>query len=95
MFWNRRRKEDNRHETFQLVLLREAVDDIELSFLKDVLEDGGIHILVQERESGDYMRVLTGTSIFGRDVYVEQSQLESAQKLLAEYETGADELEEE
>lgn len=71
----------------ETALLREAVDDMQLSFLKDVLGESGIPILAKDRESGGYMRILTGTSIYGSDVYVEKSQLARAREILAEYET--------
>ncbi len=89
MFWNKR--SDDREKPLEIALLQEAVDDVQLSFIKGVLEGAGIHVLVKERESGDYMRVIAGTSIYGRDVYVEKSLLLKAQELLAEYEGETDE----
>lgn len=71
----------------ETALLREAVDDMQLFFIKDVLEENGIPILAKDRESGGYMRILMGTSIYGSDVYVAKTQLARAQEILAEYET--------
>ena len=88
MFWKKHGEENTGEKPLETALLREAVDDVQLSFIKDVLEESGIHILTRDRENGDYMRILAGTSIFGRDVYVEKSLLPRAQEILAQYESN-------
>ena len=54
-----------------------------LGIVRGMLEDEHIPYLVRERGSGSAMRILTGFSMFGTDVYVPTASLELAKALVA------------
>lgn len=66
----------------QIVLLTTAADDFQLGIIKSVLQENGVPFLLRDRESGNYMRFLAGTSIFGTDMLVNAEDLQKAGKLL-------------
>ncbi len=57
-----------------------------LGIVRGMLEDENIPYLVRERGTGSAMRILTGFSSFGTDVYVPTRALETAKGLVAEFE---------
>ncbi len=54
-----------------------------LGIVRGMLEDEEIPYLVRERGSGSAMRIMTGFSCFGTDVYVPTEALEIARGLVA------------
>ena len=39
--------------------------------------------LIQEKGSGGYLKIITGSSLFGSDILVERSQYEKAMELIS------------
>lgn len=76
--------EDKRKDRKQSepVLLTTARDDCELGIIRCLLEENGVPFLPRDRESGNYMRLLMGSNIFGTDILVNREDLERAQELL-------------
>lgn len=64
------------------VLLTTARDDCELGIIRCLLEENGVPFLTRDRESGNYMRLLMGSNIFGTDILVNHEDFEKAQELL-------------
>ena len=54
-----------------------------LGIVRGLLEEDEIPYLVRERGSGSVMRILTGFSLYGTDVYVPTEALETAKALVA------------
>ena len=54
-----------------------------LGIVRGLLEDEDIPYLVRERGTGSAMRLITGFSLFGTDVYVPTHALETAKGLIA------------
>ena len=54
-----------------------------LGIVRGMLEDENIPYLVRERGTGSAMRILTGFSLFGTDVYVPADAYETAKGLVA------------
>ena len=54
-----------------------------LGIVRGLLEDENIPYLVRERGTGSAMRIITGFSMFGTDVYVPTQALETAKVLVA------------
>ena len=54
-----------------------------LGIVRGMLEDENIPYLVRERGTGSAMRIITGFSMFGTDVYVPTEAYETAKDLVA------------
>jgi hypothetical protein len=54
-----------------------------LGIVRGMLEDENIPYLVRERGTGSAMRILTGFSLYGTDVYVPSEALDTAKGLVA------------
>ncbi len=54
-----------------------------LGIVRGMLEDESIPYLVRERGTGSAMRLMTGFSCFGTDIYIPTSSLELAKGLIA------------
>ena len=54
-----------------------------LGIVRGLLEDAEIPYLVRERGTGSVMRIMTGFSLFGTDVFVPTNAMEVAKGLIA------------
>jgi len=64
-------------------LLISVYDNVELSMVRSLLEAESIPYLIRERGSGSAVKIVTGLSSFGSDVYVPESALEAATAAIA------------
>ena len=75
-------------------------DNVELEIIRDILAEEGIPCRSCERGSGSAVKILTGYSMYGSDIYVPVAALEQAQELLEAFrnaeivEPDTDEVEE-
>ncbi|WFA10161.1 DUF2007 domain-containing protein [Tissierella sp. Yu-01] len=69
-------------EKVELVLLKTANNNFELDIIKGVLEDNQIPYLIQEKGIGSYMKIITGNSIYGTDIFVDKSVYETARNII-------------
>ena len=69
-------------------LLTTVHDDVEKSLLCGILEEEGIPYLLKDRGSGEVVRILSGYSTFGSDIFVPTALLEKATELLDAYRNG-------
>ena len=53
-----------------------------------ILEEEGIPYLLKDRGSGEVVRILSGYSTFGSDIFVPAALLETATELLDAYRNG-------
>ncbi len=69
-------------------LLTTVHDDVEKNLLCGILEEEKIPYLLKDRGSGEAVRILSGFSVFGSDIFVPAELLEKAQELLDAYRNG-------
>ena len=72
-----------------LELLTTVYDNMELSVLRSVLEGENIPYLIRERGSGSSVRIITGFSMFGTDIFVPKTIVEQAKEILEAYRNAA------
>ena len=63
-------------------------DDVEKNLLCGILAEEGIPYLLKDRGSGEVVRILSGYSTFGSDIFVPAALLERASELLDAYRNG-------
>lgn len=84
-----RKKDKNREETYtnqiETVVLRTINDRYELDIVENLLEDNKIPYMLKEKGTGGYMKIISGSSLYGTDVLVETSQFEKAKAILDEF----------
>lgn len=64
-------------------LLTTVYDEGALAVVRSILEGEEIPYLAKERGSGSAMRIMTGFTMFGTDIYVPVEKLELAKQLIA------------
>ena len=69
-------------------LLTTTHDDVEKMILCGILEEEEIPFLTMDRGAGEAVRVVTGYSMYGCDIYVPVDLLEKANALLDDYRNG-------
>ena len=65
-----------------IVKLRSISNEMELSMIKEILDDNDIPYFVKDHGAGGYMRIISGISLFETDVMVGKSDFEKAKELL-------------
>ena len=65
-----------------LVLLRTFHDDVSVTMAEEVLRDESIPFIKKDRGTGAAMRLITGYSMYGTDLFVAPDDLEKASALL-------------
>ena len=76
-----------------LELLVTVNDRIYQSIIESILTDNEIPFISKERGSGAAVKVITGFSLFGTDIFVLKSHIERARELLSELESADVQLE--
>lgn len=89
MFGNKK-KEDP-----ELAIVRTAADNYELGVIGAILDENQIPYMVKDRESGNYMKIVMGMSIFGSDIIVSKDNLDRAKELLSVLDVEEDKQEDE
>lgn len=74
-------------EAAEVKILASFGDHLEVELMQGILEQRGIPSYVLERESGGYMKVFMGYTVFGEDLYVKSSDYEAAKECMEEYES--------
>ena len=67
----------------EVVHLTTVYDLAILGMVRGLLEDANIPYLVQERATGSAMRIMTGFSLYGTDIFVPKAAEETARDLIA------------
>ena len=67
----------------EVVHLTTVYDIAILGMVRGLLEDANIPYLVHERATGSAMRIMTGFSLFGTDIFVPKAAEEVARDLIA------------
>lgn len=71
-------------------LLITVYDNIQLAMVRGLLESEKIPYLVRERGSGSAVKIISGFSLYGSDVFVEKSCIEKARDLIDAYISAPD-----
>ena len=71
-----------------LELLTTVYDNVELSVLRSVLEGENIPYMIRERGSGSSVRIITGFTMFGTDIFVPKAIIEQAKEVLDAYQNA-------
>jgi hypothetical protein len=66
----------------ELVLLRTANNNFEVDIIKGILEENKIPYLLKEKGIGSYMKIITGSSMYGTDIFVDKLVYERASELI-------------
>ena len=76
--------QNNEHENpdIELVNLKTTNSNVELSLIEGILKDNSIPYILHENESGSYMRIISGFSLYGTNILVEKSDFEKAIELI-------------
>lgn len=72
-------------------LLITVFDNVQLCMIRGILEAEKIPYLVRERGSGSAVKIISGFSLYGSDVFVEKSCIERARDLIDAYVSAPDE----
>ena len=71
-----------------VALLTTTHDDVEKNIICGILEEENIPFLAKDRGAGEAVRVVTGYSMYGCDIFVPSDLLEKANALLDDYRNG-------
>ena len=69
------------------VLVLTAGDEMELSSAAALLEQARIPYYMQDRETGAYMRIVAGRSLYGTELYVDRRDMRRARQALSPLES--------
>lgn len=78
-------KKEKGSNEINTVLLRTTNNNIELNIIKELLEENQIPYIIKDHGIGGYMRIISGDSIYGTDILVEESVIERAESLINEF----------
>ena len=73
-----------------LKLLITANNEYELGVISNILKGGQISFTIKDNGAGGYMRIYSGSSIYGTDILVAEENLERARELIANFIPDAD-----
>ena len=71
-----------------VALLTTTHDDVEKNIICGILEEENIPFLAKDRGAGEAVRVVTGYSMYGCDIFVPGYLFEKANALLDDYRNG-------
>lgn len=63
-------------------------ETFEIDMLQDLLASNDIQLMTLHRETGEYMLLYAGMSLFGADLYVPEEQYDAALELYEVYFSG-------
>lgn len=69
----------------ELELLITANTEYEIGVISNILEDNNIPFVIKDAGSGGYMRIYSGSSIYGTDILVRKDFLEKAKDLIGNF----------
>lgn len=70
-----------------------VANEVELGMITVILKENDVPFLSKDKGPGNYMRVYTGTSIWGTDILVNEADFDKATDLIANFrEENAEEL---
>lgn len=83
------KKDDDKQKSnlndIEMVILKTVVDNYDLNIVRNLLEEQDIPYILNEKGPGGYMKIISGSSLYGTDILVENSQFEKAKAILDEF----------
>ena len=82
-----KKNKNNEHEKhdIELVNLTTTNNNYELTVIEGILKNNSIPYILKDKESGAYMKIISGFSLYGTEIYVEKNDLEKANELISEF----------
>ncbi len=68
-----------------MTFLATVDDNIEIEMLREVFENNDITLMAKHRETGEFMMISAGMSMFGSDLYVDEEVYDQALELYNAY----------
>ncbi|GAB6109671.1 putative signal transducing protein [Fusibacter bizertensis] len=68
-----------------MTFLATVDDNIEIEMLREVFENNNITLMVKHRETGEFMMISAGMSMFGSDIYVNEDEYDRAIEIYNAY----------
>lgn len=78
-------QKENQSDEFEMILLKTTSDNYELDLIKNLLDDQNIPYVLKDQGIGGYMRIISGDSLYGTDIFVEKALFEKAKTILDEF----------
>lgn len=72
----------NNADDVNIIKLRSISNEMELGMIKEILEDNRIPYIIKDYGPGGHMRIISGGSLYGTDVMVEEDDFDKANSLL-------------
>lgn len=73
---------ENLSDDLELSLLKTTSNTHELNLMKNLLDEHNIPYIVKDHGAGGYMRIISGSSLYGADILVEKATFEKAKSIL-------------
>ena len=70
-------------------------ETVEIEMLRELLETNNILMMTKHRETGEFLEIYAGMTIFGADLYVAEPQYDAAFELYQAFFTGKTPIDEE
>lgn len=67
---------------FELELLITVIGPYEQGVIQGLLENAGVPYVVKDRGMGNYLKIYTGSSYLGTDIFVAKTMLERAREVI-------------
>ena len=61
------------------------MDEFKYLTVKEILEDNNVPYIVKDDDSGGYMKIIAGTSIYNKKIFVSNMDYEKAYDLVEEF----------
>lgn len=84
MFNKNSKNNEQENPDIELVNLKTTNNNYEISLIEGILNDNSIPYILKEKESGSYMKIIGGFSLYGTDILVEKNDFERANELILE-----------
>lgn len=65
--------------------LHTVANEVEMSLVRGLLDGENIPFYSKDRDSSSYLRIFTGSSIYGTDIFVQEEDFDKANELLQGY----------
>ena len=69
----------------QLILLKSVNNNFDLGMVTNILEENKIPFILKDPGAGSYMRIISGQSFSGTNIYVEEASFERAVEILKNF----------